>query len=95
MVGAFVGGFLWHSIHVCVNAIGREVNQAGSGGWFGGSDALSDLVHVATFGLDGDINVAENSVGCEAQESFEVPCIEGKDQSQHDGKIQTRVVKMR
>ncbi len=95
MVGAFVGGFLWHSIHVCVNAIGREDNWAGGGGRFGGLDALADLVHVAMFGLDGDIDVAVDSVGCEARESFEVPCVEGKDQCQHDEKIHTCMVKMR
>jgi hypothetical protein len=80
MVGAFAGGFLQRSIHVCVDAIGREENWAGGGGRFGGSDALSDLVHVAMFGLDGDIDVTVDSVGCEARESFEAPCIEGKDQ---------------
>jgi hypothetical protein len=95
MVGAFVGGFLWCSIHVCVNKVGREDDWAGSGGRFGGSDALSDLVHVATFRLNRDINVLAYSASCEARESFEVPCIEGKDQWQHDMKIQACVVKMR
>ena len=80
VVGVFVGGFLWCSIHVCVNKIGLEDNWAGGGGRFGGLDALSDLVHVAMFGLDGDIDVTVDSVGCEARESFEAPCIEGKDQ---------------
>jgi hypothetical protein len=94
MVGAFIGGFLWRSLHVCVDAIGWEDNQAGGGGRFGGSDALLDLVHVATFGLDGDIDVVADSVGCEARESFELPCVEGKDQCQHDGKIQTCIVKV-
>ncbi len=51
VVGAFIGGFLWCSIHLCVNNVGQEDNQAGGGSQFGGSDALSDLVHVATFGL--------------------------------------------
>jgi hypothetical protein len=50
---------------------------------------------VATFGLNGGINVSADSVSCEARESFEVPCVEGKDQCRHDLKIQTRVVKMR
>ncbi len=95
MVGGFVGGFLWCSVHVSVNAISWEDDWACGGSWFGGSDALADLVHVALFGLDGDINVVVDSVGCEAQESFELPCIEGKDQCRHDGKIQTRAVKMR
>jgi hypothetical protein len=94
MVGAFVGGFLWRSVHVCVVAIVRVDDRTGSGGWFGGLDALADLVLVATFGLNGDINVAADSVGCEARESFEVPCVEGKDKCQHNGKIQTCVVKM-
>jgi hypothetical protein len=77
VVDAFVGGFLWCSVHVCVNAIGQEDNLAGGGGRFGGSDALSDLVHVATFKLDGDIDVTADSVSCEARESFEVACVEG------------------
>ncbi len=79
-MGAFVGGFLWRSIHVSVDATGQEDDQAGNGGRFGGSDALADLAHVAPFGLNGDVNVAADSVGCEARESFEVLCIEGKDQ---------------
>jgi hypothetical protein len=87
MVGAFVGGFLWCSIHVSVNAISQEDNQACGSSRFGGSDALADLVHVAPFGLNRDIDVAVGSVGCEARKLFGVPCIEGKDQCQRDGKF--------
>jgi hypothetical protein len=67
MVGAFASGFLWCSIHVCVDEIGLEDNWAGGGGQFGGLDALSDLVYVATFGLNGDINVSADSVSCGAR----------------------------
>ncbi len=90
MVGAFVGGSLWCSVHVCVDAIGQEDNWAGRGSQFGGLDALLDLVHVATFGLDGDIDVMVDSASCEARESFEVPCVEGNDQCQHDRKFKHR-----
>ena len=72
-------------IHVGVHAIVRENNGDGRRRQFGGALDLSDLIHVASFGGNIDVNMATDAVGGEPGEPFEISGLDGQDERGLDG----------
>jgi hypothetical protein len=56
--------------------------------------ALPDLVHVATFGGNVDVDVATDAVNGEPRESLEVTGFDCEDERGLDGEVEARVVKV-
>ena len=87
VLGTLVGGLLGWGVHVGVDAIVRENDGDGCRCPFGGTLALPDLVHVATFGGNVDVDVATDAVDGETGESLEVTGFDGEDERGLDGEV--------